>query len=69
MSFLIEIIKNFCEIFQVYFLNFKAEEDLRNAQTEFDRQCELTKLLMDEINVSYVIFVYFFYLTRVLKAL
>ena len=32
----------------------KAEEELRMAQTEFDRQCELTKLLMDEINVSYV---------------
>lgn len=31
----------------------KAEEELRRAQTEFDRQCELTKLLMDELSVSY----------------
>lgn len=30
-----------------------AEEELRRAQTDFDRQCELTKLLMDELQVSY----------------
>lgn len=30
-----------------------AEEDLRRAQTDFDRQSELTKLLMDELSVSY----------------
>lgn len=31
----------------------KAEDDLRRAQTEFDRQSELTKLLMDELTISY----------------
>lgn len=31
----------------------EAEEDVRQAQTEFDRQCELTRLLMDELTVTY----------------
>ncbi|CAF0859068.1 unnamed protein product [Brachionus calyciflorus] len=31
----------------------EAEEEVRRAQTEFDRQCELTKLLMDELSITY----------------
>ena len=38
----------------------KAEEDLRRAQTEFDRQSELIKALMDELDGSYVNLYIFF---------
>lgn len=31
----------------------QAEENLRRSQADFDRQCELTKLLMDELQVTY----------------
>ncbi|RNA27852.1 endophilin-B1-like isoform X3 [Brachionus plicatilis] len=31
----------------------EAEEEVRQAQTEFDRQYELTKLLMDELTITY----------------
>ena len=32
----------------------KDEDDLRKAQTEFDRQLELTKLLLEELHVTHV---------------
>ena len=39
--------------------NIKDEDNLRKAQTEFDRQLELTKLLLDELHVTHVILNYF----------
>ena len=34
--------------------NFQAEADLRVAQTEFDRQAEITKLLLEGVNSAHV---------------
>lgn len=44
---------------------FQAEQDLRNAQTEFDRQSELTKLLMDELNVTYVSVIFYKFFLKI----
>lgn len=38
-------------IFRIY--TFKAERDLRIAQAEFDRQAEITKLLLEGVSSSH----------------
>lgn len=36
----------------MFYFNSKAERDLRVAQSEFDRQSEITKLLLEGISTS-----------------
>ena len=33
---------------------FQTEDEVRRAQADFDRQSELTKLLMEELSTTYV---------------
>lgn len=44
--------KIFDQIVIILYLKFQAERDLRVAQSEFDRQSEITKLLLEGITSS-----------------
>lgn len=43
-----------CETTLILLLLFQAEQDLRLAQTEFDRQAEVTQLLLEGISSTHV---------------
>ena len=40
--------------FSNFIVYFQAEADLRSAQSEFDRQAEITKLLLEGITSTHV---------------
>lgn len=43
-----------CETTVIILLLFQAEQDLRLAQTEFDRQAEVAQLLLEGISSTHV---------------